>query len=419
VATPGAVIDVERVWKSYRAYEQKASTLKETILKRRSRYHDFWALRDVSLSVGHGEMLGIIGSNGSGKSTLLKCLARIIAPNYGRVAVEGKVSALLELGTGFHQELTGRENVYLAGSILGQTREQLDARFDDIVAFSGLGDFIDSPVKNYSSGMYARLAFAVAINVDPEVLLIDEVLAVGDEEFQNKCHDRLYEFRQAGVPIVFVSHALDSVRNLCSRVAWLEKGKVRAIGDPHEVIDTYLDEVRQRQVEAGALRVLGERYGTREIELQAIEFLDSRGRQKSAFEPGERLTMRFRLSSKVQLDEIVLAYSVHREGGGDLFGINTLTHGMLLHVDKGAGVVEYAVDSLPLYKGSYRVTAILHDITGLTTFDCRQLEFGFTVMSGGLGHGEGMVYFPGHWRTRGKVVGIDTEPSTGRAEAFS
>jgi ABC-type polysaccharide/polyol phosphate transport system ATPase subunit len=411
-------IHVESVWKSYRAYEQKASTLKETILKRRSRYHDFWALRDVSLSVDQGEMLGIIGSNGSGKSTLLKCLARIIAPNYGRVEVHGKVSALLELGTGFHQELTGRENVYLAGSILGQTREQLDARFGEIVAFSGLGDFIDSPVKNYSSGMYARLAFAVAINVDPEVLLIDEVLAVGDEEFQNKCHDRLFEFRQAGVPIVFVSHALDSVRNLCSRVAWLEKGKLRAIGDPHDVIDTYLDDVRRKQVEAGALKVVGERYGTREIELQAIEFRDSRRRQKSAFAPGEKLTMRFRLDSKVQRHDVVLAYSVHREGGGDLTGINTLTHGLLLQVDEGGGTVEYTIDSLPLYKGSYRVTAIIHDITGFTTFDCRQLEFGFTVKAGDLGHGEGMVYFPGGWHTTGAVVGVGTDPASGRAEAF-
>jgi ABC-type polysaccharide/polyol phosphate transport system ATPase subunit len=413
------VIEVDRVWKSYRAYEQKASTLKETILKRRSRYHDFWALRDISLSVGHGDMLGVIGSNGSGKSTLLKCLARIIAPNYGRVVVEGKVSALLELGTGFHQELTGRENVYLAGSILGQNRRQLDARFDEIVAFSGLGDFIDSPVKNYSSGMYARLAFAVAINVDPEVLLIDEVLAVGDQEFQDKCHDRLFEFRQAGVPIVFVSHALDSVRNLCNRVAWLEKGRLRAIGGPHEVIDEYLDEVRRNQVEAGALKLIGQRYGTREIELQAIEFLDRHGREKSAFEPGEPMTLRFKVDAAARFDEVVLAYSVHRDGGGDLTGINTLTHGLLLRVDEGPGIVEYTIDSLPLYQGGYHVTALLHDVSGFTTYDCRQLEFGFTVMSGGLGHGEGLVYFAGKWRTEGGVSGMGVQPAAGPAEAFS
>src|SRR5262249_17723545 len=153
-------------------------------------------------------------------------------PNYGRVTVKGKVSALLELGTGFQPELTGRENVYLAGAILGQTKAQLEERFDDIVAFSGLPSVIDSPVKNYSSGQYARLAFSVAIHVDPEVLLIDEVLAVGDEEFQTKCHDRLYEFRRSGVPIVFVSHALDPVRNMCSSVAWLEKGELMMLGDP-------------------------------------------------------------------------------------------------------------------------------------------------------------------------------------------
>jgi ABC-2 type transport system ATP-binding protein len=396
------VIAVDDVWKSYRAYEERASSLKETILKRRSKYHEFWALRGVTLDVSDGEMLGVIGSNGSGKSTLLKCLAKIIAPNYGSVTVRGKVSALLELGTGFHQELTGRENVFLAGTTLGQTRAQLEARFDDIVDFSGLGAFIDSPVKNYSSGMYARLAFSVAIHVDPEVLLIDEVLAVGDEQFQNKCHDRLYEFRRSGVPIVFVSHALEPVRNMCTKVAWIDKGSLVALGEPHEVVNTYLDHVRREQSDdPGALERLGQRYGTREIELVGIEFLDADGEARSAFEPGERMTMRFRLSSSVRRDDVVCAFSIHREGGGDLVGINTLTHGLTLKVDEGTSFLDYSVDSLPLWKGGYRVTAILHDLASVTTFDCRQQEFGFSVMAGGLGEGAGMLYLPGHWDTEG------------------
>jgi ABC-type polysaccharide/polyol phosphate transport system ATPase subunit len=397
------VIVVDNVWKSYRAYEERSSTLKETILKRRSKYHEFWALRGVSLEVDHGEMLGVIGSNGSGKSTLLKCLAKIIAPNYGSVHAEGKVSALLELGTGFHQELTGRENVYLAGTTLGQSRQQITDRFDEIVAFSGLGEFIDSPVKNYSSGMYARLAFAVAINVDPEVLLIDEVLAVGDQEFQNKCHDRLYEFRRSGVPIVFVSHALDAVRNMCSRVAWLDKGDLVMVGDPHDVVNAYLDRVRMEQEsDPGALARIGERYGNRDIELVGLEFLDADGEARSVFQPGDRMTIRFRLSSKVRRDDVILAFSIHREGGGDLTGINTLTHGLSpLKVEEGPGFVDYVVDSLPFWKGGYRVTSILHDVSGVTTFDCRQLEFGFTMMAGGLGHGEGMVYLPGSWNVDG------------------
>jgi ABC-type polysaccharide/polyol phosphate transport system ATPase subunit len=393
------VVTVEDVWKSYRAYEERASTLKETILKRRSRYHEFWALKGVSLTVDEGEMLGVIGANGSGKSTLLKCLARIIAPNYGRIAVRGKVSALLELGTGFHQELTGRENVFLAGTTLGQTRQQVAARFDDIVAFSGLGPFIDSPVKNYSSGMYARLAFAVAIHVDPEVLLIDEVLAVGDEEFQHRCYERLYEFRRDGVPIVFVSHALDVVRNMCTRVAWIDKGEVVMVGDPHAVVDAYIEKVRRDQEgDPAALARLGTRYGNRDIEITAVEFLDAAGTPRSVFAPGEPMVLRFRIASKVQRDDVILAFSVHREGGGDLTGINTLTHGLSpLKVDEGPAWVDYRVDVLPYWRGSYRINAILHDLSGATTFDCRQQEFGFAVGTGGLGHGEGLVYLPGSW----------------------
>src|SRR5947208_9555490 len=226
-----AVIEVDQLWKSYRIYRQRTHSVKETLLARRAEYEEFWALKGVSFAVERGEMLGVIGPNGSGKSTLLKCLARILAPNAGTVAVEGKVSALLELGTGFHPELSGRENVFLAGSILGLSRREIEDRFDEVVSFAGIDEFLDTPIKNYSSGMQARLAFAVAINVDPEVLLIDEVLAVGDQAFQMRCYERIYEFRRAGVPIVFVSHALESVRNMCNRVAWLGKGTLVIQGD--------------------------------------------------------------------------------------------------------------------------------------------------------------------------------------------
>ena len=398
----GPVIEVDRVWKSYRAYDERASSLKETLLRRRSRFREFWALRGVSVTVEEGEMLGVIGSNGSGKSTLLKCLARIIAPNYGSVRVRGKVSALLELGTGFHQELTGRENVFLAGSILGQSKAQLAARFDDIVAFSGLGSFIDSPVKNYSSGMYARLAFSVAIHVDPEVLLIDEVLAVGDEQFQSQCHDRLYQFRRDGVPIVFVSHALDAVRNMCSRVAWLEKGDLVMMGDPHDVVDAYLEKVRREAaVDPGALKSLDERYGTRDIELLGIEFLDVGGVAKSVFSPGEPMTVRFLLKGRERRDDVVLGFAVHQADGHAVCGIDTLTHGSVLTIEEGEGHVDYVIASLPFWKGGYRITGLLHDLAGQTTFDCRQQEFGFNVMQGDLGAGTGVVYLPGAWDLRG------------------
>src|SRR5579859_4223302 len=219
---------------------------------------EFWALRDVNMSVYTGEALGIIGENGSGKSTTLKLISRILYPTAGSVSVRGKVSALLELGTGFHPDLTGRENVYLNGSLLGLNRRQMDARYGGIVRFAELERFIDTPIKHWSSGMVMRLGFAVAINVDPDILITDEVLAVGDEAFQRKCLEQIAQIRRLGKTIIFVSHALEAVRGLCSRVIWLDQGRVRADGAASAVIDQYLDYANERH----RTRLLAE-YATR------------------------------------------------------------------------------------------------------------------------------------------------------------
>jgi ABC-2 type transport system ATP-binding protein len=224
-----AAITVEGVSKEYRLYHERNQSLKAALMRRaRVRYEEFWALRDVSLEVPEGATFALIGENGSGKSTLLKCMAKILRPEKGRIETHGKISALLELGAGFHPELTGRENIFLNGSILGLSKKQLNQRFDEIVDFAGLRHFIDTPVKNYSSGMYVRLGFSVAINVDPDILLIDEVLAVGDAEFQRKCLEKFDELRSSGKTIVIVSHTLDSIRNLCDTAGWLEHGVRRA-----------------------------------------------------------------------------------------------------------------------------------------------------------------------------------------------
>ena len=209
----------------------------------------FWALRDIDLEVNQGEVLGIIGRNGAGKSTLLKILSRVTAPTRGVVRIKGRIASLLEVGTGFHPELTGRENVFLNGSILGLSRKEISKRFDDIVAFSELEQFIDSPVKTYSSGMYVRLGFAVATNVDPDVLLIDEILAVGDEAFQRKSLDKLYELKRQKKTIIVVSHALSSISEICDEAIWLEKGEVKAIGPARKVVATYLREVNRKEEE--------------------------------------------------------------------------------------------------------------------------------------------------------------------------
>ena len=248
MATPA--VQVREVSKTFRLHRDRNQTLKAAILHRkRADYEEFWALKDVSLDVPVGTTFGLIGENGSGKSTLLKCMAQILRPDHGSIAITGKVSALLELGAGFHPELSGRENVFLNGSILGLGRKELASRYDDIVEFAGLERFIDTPVKNYSSGMYVRLGFSVAINVEPDVLLVDEVLAVGDEQFQRRCAEKFAEMRAKGRTVVLVSHALGSVRSMCDNAAWLDGGVLRSMGSASEVIDEYLDTVHTDRVD--------------------------------------------------------------------------------------------------------------------------------------------------------------------------
>jgi ABC-2 type transport system ATP-binding protein len=235
-------VTVQHVTKSFRMYKERNQTLKATIMRgRRSVHEDFLALNDVSFDVPIGSTFGLIGSNGSGKSTLLKCLAKIYFPEKGSISALGKVAALLEVGSGFHHELSGRENIFLNGSILGMTKKEITRKFDEIVEFSGVEQFIDQPVKNYSSGMYVRLGFAVAINVDPDVLVVDEVLSVGDAEFQARCRQKFVDFKNAGKTVVLVSHDLSSVEEMCDSAAWLRHGELVEVGDAKKTIKSYLD----------------------------------------------------------------------------------------------------------------------------------------------------------------------------------
>jgi len=247
-----AAVDVKSVSKNFRIYHGKNPSLKDTILKRRRiTYEEFLALDNISFSVGHGETFGIIGPNGSGKSTLLKLLARILEPTIGKIVTNGSVSALLELGSGFHADLTGRENIYINAAILGMKKKDVDKRFNDIVQFSELERFIDTPVKNYSSGMYMRLGFAVAINVDPDILLVDEVLAVGDQAFQAKCYKVIYDFMKRGKTIIIVSHDLDTISDLCKRVAFLKEGKIVDMGKSAGVISkyrSYINDIERKRI---------------------------------------------------------------------------------------------------------------------------------------------------------------------------
>ncbi|MEP6482262.1 MAG: ABC transporter ATP-binding protein [Rhodoglobus sp.] len=241
-------VRVDHVSKSFRLYHERNQTIKSAVMRgRRSVHEDFWALRDVSFDVPAGSTFGLIGSNGSGKSTLLKCLASIYYPNEGTISHFGKVAAMLEVGSGFHSELSGRENIFLNGSILGMSKKEITRKYDEIVDFSGVEQFIDQPVKNYSSGMYVRLGFAIAINVDPDILVVDEVLAVGDSEFQEKCFRKFEDFKRAGKTVILVSHSMETVKLMCDQAAWLNRGELMAAGKAETTIQAYLDSMGSGQ----------------------------------------------------------------------------------------------------------------------------------------------------------------------------
>ena len=392
-----SAIVVDDVSKQYRLYHERNQSLKAAIMRRaRVKYEEFWALRDVSLDVPEGKTYALIGENGSGKSTLLKCMAHILRPEKGRIQTHGKISALLELGAGFHPELTGRENIFLNGSILGMTKKQLNQRFDEIVGFAGLEHFIDTPVKNYSSGMYVRLGFSVAINVDPDILLIDEVLAVGDAEFQRKCLEKFDDFRAAGKTIVIVTHALESVRNLCDNAGWLEHGVLRRLGPASDVIDEYLSESHTERSADGSH---GVRWGTGEARVEKIEVLDASGEPVKRVYTGDTVVFRFHYKSDALIYKPVWGMALYTLDGVWVTGPSTREVGLFPdRLEPGAeGWVDLRVDRLLLLPGTYDVSASMFNITGAQVYDMRHRAFRFDVEFGDPHEEYGFVSLGGTW----------------------
>jgi len=388
-------VRVSGVSKQYRRYHERNQSLKASVMRgRRARYEEFWALRDVSLDISEGITYGLIGENGSGKSTLLKCIARILRPEEGRIEVAGRVSALLELGAGFHPELSGRENVYLNGALLGMGKREITARFDDIVGFAGLEEFIDTPVKNYSSGMYVRLGFAVAINVDPDVLLVDEVLAVGDAEFQERCIEKFGDLRSAGKTIVIVSHALDAVRNLCDEAALLEHGVLRQTGPTGDVIDHYLDEVHANRADSSED---GSRFGSGEARIEKIELLDEQGRPSHCVRTGEPVTFRLHYRATEPVERPVFGLAVYRTDGTHVTGPNTRDGDLVPDKIEGSGYVDFRVDRLLLLPGSYDLNVSLYDFHISHAYDSRNRIYRFDVASGDPSERFGIVALGGTW----------------------
>lgn len=394
--TEPAVV-VEAVSKRYRLYKERNESLKAALLRgRRARYEEFWALTDVSFVVPEGSAFAIIGENGSGKSTLLKCLARILVPDEGKITTRGKISALLELGAGFHHELTGRENVYLNGSILGLSKKQVAARFDEIVAFSGLEKFIDSPVKLYSSGMYIRLGFAVAISVDPDILLIDEVLAVGDAEFQAKCVEKIDDLKARGKTIIIVTHALGSVRNLCDEAALLEHSQLRRLGPVTEVIDEYLGDVFTDRIPDGEFGQ-GQRWGSGEVRIEHFEMLDAAGQPAKRIRTGDSITVRLRYAAQERVEKPVFAAALHRIDGAYVCGFNARDADIVPASVYGNGHVDLHIDRLPLLPGTYDMTAAVANYTLSHAYDQRDRAFRFDVEPGRPSGGEGLIGLDVSW----------------------
>jgi ABC-2 type transport system ATP-binding protein/lipopolysaccharide transport system ATP-binding protein len=442
-----------RLSKRFWLHTERRTGLKERFIRGRGpKAKEFWALRDASFEIEHGSTFGLLGQNGAGKSTTLKVLAGIYRPTSGLVEVNGRVSALLELGAGFHGELTGRENIRLNGAILGLSRRQIDASMDRIIDFAGLGEFIDSPVKVYSSGMYVRLGFAVAVSLDPEILMVDEIIAVGDEEFQRKCFDHLFELRKRGSTIVLVSHSLGLIRDLCDQAAWLEHGHIRELGPARGVVDKYLSDVNDREVRAaqehqaaqeheqasarddesiGSPNVGGgsveqvaaatdsageagsadaasavpgvqppeepaahQRPGSGEIRVTSVEYLDHDGNSSPILLAGAPCTMRMHYSSSRAIPSAVFGIGFFNEADVNVSGPNSGRLGSW-PVEAGEGYVDLVVEELLLQPATYRVSTAIVDRGH--TFDFADREYEMHVR--GRGDEEpGVTRMPGMWK---------------------
>ena len=395
------------VSRRFRIFHERNATLKEALMRgRRGRYTELWALRDVSVAVEPGEALGIVGENGSGKSTLLKLLAGIIPPHAGRVEVGGRIASMLELGAGFHPDFTGRENVYMNGAIQGLSRREIDERMEAIIAFSELEAFIDNPVRTYSSGMYTRLGFAVASHVDSDVLLLDEVLAVGDEAFQRKCLGRIFEYRRGGGTVVFVSHDAEAVERVCDRAVLLEHGELMAEGRPGDVLATYRRALVREAVPSvdAAAAEASDEWGTR----------DGRHRRRADRRPRgadrpvrERRTAddRARLRGPERVPTPIFGVEIRAVDGTLCYGTNTRRDTYAVESVEGRGTASFAIDRLPLHEGRFLLTVAVTsaDESEVYHWIDRRFELSVFAKTGGVG----LVRFDGRWS-------VSEEPSGAR-----
>lgn len=364
----------------------------------------FWAVKDVSFDVMAGQSVGIIGRNGSGKSTILKLISRILRPTSGRVVVRGRVSALLELGAGFHPDLTGRENIFLNSAVLGLNKAEVEKNFDSIVAFSELAEFIDMPVKHYSSGMYMRLGFSVAIHVQPHILIIDEILAVGDQAFQAKCLKQIYDMKKQGTTIIMVSHDMKTMQDLCSHLVWIEHGQLKMAGAANEVAGAYLEAAygqigKQLMMQNG--RIAFERWGNGDIEITGVRFLNHAGVESRTFKTRESMTIEMDYLAHHPIEEPEFGLAIYHQDGTYISGPNNRVAGLRVGTVQGAGTVRYHIRHLPMLPATYRVTAAIHNYPPTIAFDYHKEAYTFQVVAGGTQESSGVIELPGFWECEG------------------
>ena len=411
-----SAIVARAVSKAYRMYDKPVHRLWELVLPGKKLHREFWALRNVYLDIPHGSTVGIIGENGAGKSTLLKLLTGITRPTEGEIVVHGRVASLLELGAGFHPDFSGRDNIHLNCSILGMSDEEIAERYPKIVEFSELGEFIDRPVKTYSSGMYVRLGFAVAASVDPDILMIDEALSVGDEHFKGKCTNRLNEFREQGKTTIFVSHDIGAIKSMCQHVVLLDKGEVLEQGRAEKVADEYLKRAKARgnerlgllNREAGAYP----RWGSGEVETLEVSMLDASGKPGHVFHTRERFSVQIRYRALLAVKNPVFGMGIYRSDGTYVNGSNHHWRETPLSIDEmqpgEEGMVEMAFESMTLLQGQYYLTTFLYDHSKVapTAIDHREHAVTFEVLDPKrLQHG--MLYLPTIWRLARKRGGSE------------
>ncbi len=400
VSSDQPAIEIEALGKRFRRgggesllWLAAANRLRRWLNRRERQAASFWALQDVTLNVRRGESVGIIGPNGAGKSTLLKILSRVLRPDCGNVRVHGRLSGLIEVGAGFHGDLTGRENIFVNGAILGMSRSEIRAKFDRIVEFAGIGDFLDMPVKRYSSGMYVRLGFSVAAHMEPDVLLVDEVLSVGDVSFKARCMDAMRGFLRRGTSILFVSHNLSAVKRFCDRVVLLDHGRVRCEGSPDEAIAEYsrlvsqLEEANPTGLESA--HIGGRAGGRGGAQIEAVRILDENGRPAPAFVAGRpiRVEIDYHVSPAAALDQLNVAMAVHMFGAGLFYQFESRRDGLRLPARPGRGTVVLDLPHLSLGEGVYQIGVALADEKGLPEHDWHDRAYRFQVVSDGVTDG--------------------------------